>query len=359
MNRIFGKNLRRARKMAGISLQELSNRMNQKVSKQALNKYELGKMKPDSDLLISMANALNVSVDYFHKESSICVELEKVEFRTQRRKMSKSDDLSVRAIAIDAFERYFELEKILQIKVKADYFEFQSEVSTIEDVEIAANQLRIDWQLGLDPILNVVEMLEDKGYAVVQIEAPDSFEGMKANFGSRRLIVLNNRVNREMADVVETRITALHELAHHTLNFSAEIGVKEREKFCQAFAFAVLFPLEMAKRELFGNRYRIYIREFELIKEKWGVPFAAILERAKRGELLERGMLRKFQMAINERRYDKLNKEPGKFGSKEMPTKTESMVFMGLAKEVLTMNEAAYYSGMNTWKLREQMQLLI
>lgn len=359
MNSVFRNNLRRARKMAGVSLQELSNRMNQQVSKQALNKYELGKMKPDSKLLIALANALNVSVDYFYNESSICVELESVEFRTSRQKMSKMDSLSVQAIAVDAFERYFELEKILQIKEVDEYFDFQSVVRSFDDVESAAKQLRVEWQLGLDPIPDVVEMLEDKGYVIVQIEAPDAFKGIKANFGQRRLIVLNNRASKIEQNVVETRITALHELAHHSLKFSSEISTKEREEFCQEFAYAVLFPLDMAKKELHENRLRFYARELELVKERWGIPFSAIIERAFRGGLVEKGILRKFELSLKARGYKDLNAEPGKFGSKEVPTKIESFVFMGLAKEILTFNEAAFYAGINAWKLREQMQLLI
>jgi hypothetical protein len=37
----------------------------------------------------------------------------------------------------------------------------------------------------------------------------------------------------------------------------------------------------------------------------------------------------------------------------------ERLVFLGLAKEVLTINEAAFLAGMGAWKLREQMQLMI
>jgi hypothetical protein len=31
----------------------------------------------------------------------------------------------------------------------------------------------------------------------------------------------------------------------------------------------------------------------------------------------------------------------------------------GLAKEVLTINEAAFFAGISSWKLREQMQLML
>ena len=46
----FGNRLKLARKMAGISLQELSDQLGNVVTKQALNRYELGEMNPSSDM---------------------------------------------------------------------------------------------------------------------------------------------------------------------------------------------------------------------------------------------------------------------------------------------------------------------
>jgi hypothetical protein len=39
----------------------------------------------------------------------------------------------------------------------------------------AAKELRKKWKLGYDPIPDVVEMLEDKGYKVIEIDAPRWF----------------------------------------------------------------------------------------------------------------------------------------------------------------------------------------
>lgn len=44
---------------------------------------------------------------------------------------------------------------------------------------------------------------------------------------------------------------------------------------------------------------------------------------------------------------------------KKKPTRMERLVYLGLAKEVLTINEAAFFAGINSWKLREQMQLMV
>ena len=71
MNNIFAHRLIAARKMAGLSLQSLADKLGNVVTKQSLNKYEQGKMKPDSTLILRLANILNVSVDYFFASPEI------------------------------------------------------------------------------------------------------------------------------------------------------------------------------------------------------------------------------------------------------------------------------------------------
>ena len=67
----FGNRLKLARKMAGMSLQELSDALGNKVTKQALNKYELGEMKPTSEVLLALSKTLKVKPDYFLKRNML------------------------------------------------------------------------------------------------------------------------------------------------------------------------------------------------------------------------------------------------------------------------------------------------
>ncbi len=65
---ILGVRLKLARKMAGMSLQNLSDLLQNIVTKQALSKYEQGLMKPSNEIIIALSNVLNVKPDYFIKE---------------------------------------------------------------------------------------------------------------------------------------------------------------------------------------------------------------------------------------------------------------------------------------------------
>src|SRR6185503_1194751 len=140
------------------------------------------------------------------------------------------------------FERYFELENMLGLQEKTDYFHFKKAIKTPEDAEDAAKQLRREWNLGYDPIADIVKMLEDKGYKVIDLDVDEAFDGMKAVVNNQKVIVLR-KAKSENEDVVRRRFTALHELAHHALIFENK---KDEEKLCHAFACAVLYPEEMA-----------------------------------------------------------------------------------------------------------------
>jgi Zn-dependent peptidase ImmA (M78 family) len=120
-----------------------------------------------------------------------------------------------------------------------------------------------------------------------------------------------------------------------------------------------LYPEDMARKELHKERFHFYEKELIIIKERWGISFSAIFYRANRLGILNDYVLKKFNVGFKKRGYHIPNAEPGKFRSNEKPTRMERLVYLGLAKEVLTINEAAFFAGISSWKLREQMQLIV
>ncbi len=355
MNQVFANRLIAARKMAGMSLQELANQLGNAVTKQSLSKYEQGKMQPDSELAIKMATVLNVSVDYFYSNPSVRVELSGIDYRKVNTKISKAEQDAIEEKAKDLFERYFEIENLLQLKEEIDYFVYPKLVSNADDAEDAAKELRKKWNLGYDPIPDVVEMLEDKGYRVVEIDAAEGFDGMKATFDKKKIIVL--RKSRDEEDVVRKRFTALHELAHHALKISDQIEKKEQEKVCHAFASALLYPEDMARKDMHSDRFHFYQKELEMIKERWGISFTAIFSRAKQLGIINEFVFKRLMIGYN-KRFSQGN-EPGKFMSKEKPNRFERLVYLALGKELISINEAAYYTGTSVWKFREHIQPML
>ncbi len=356
MENVFGNKLVSARKMAGMSLQDLETKLEKVVSRQALHKYEQGKMKPDSKVLLALANALGIPADYFYSVPTINVELKNVDYRKYTTKISKTEQIAIEEKAKEYCERYLELEHLISPQEKSEYFNYDKVIYTADDAEAAAKELRSKWKLGYDPIPDVVEMLEDKGYKVIELEAPDGFDGMKADVGNHKIIVLK-KSKKPGEDVVRKRFTALHELAHHALKFSEKLTEKETEKLCHAFANAILYPADMALKELSKDRFHFYQNELVLIKERWGISFTAIFSRALHLKIITDYIYRRFNIGYKERKLS-LN-EPGRFMSKEKPVRMERLVYLGLSKEILTVNEAAYYLGVSAWKFREQLHQIV
>ena len=356
MENVFGNKLMSARKMAGMSLQDLETKLEKVVSRQALHKYEQGKMKPDSRLLIALSNVLNVPVDYFYSIPPVHVELKSISYRKYSSKISKTDQVSIEEKAKEACERYLELEQLINPSEKPEHFTYDKVIENADDAEIAAKKLREVWSLGYDPIPDVVEMLEDKGYIVIELDAPDGFDGMKGDVDGKKIIVLKKSAKQD-EDVVRKRFTALHELAHHSLKFSTKLTDKEGEKLCHTFASAVLYPADMAKKELSKDRFHFYQNELVLIKERWGISFPAVFSRALHLGIITNFIYRRFNVGYRERKLH-IN-EPGKFMSKEKPTRLERLIYMGLSKEIISVNEAAFFAGKTLGEFRKQLLQLV
>ena len=79
MNQLFAERLRSARVMNGLSLQDLADRIANRVSRQSLHKYEKGLAMPDSETLGLLCQALGVRPDYFNRE--VVVDLGEINFR--------------------------------------------------------------------------------------------------------------------------------------------------------------------------------------------------------------------------------------------------------------------------------------
>lgn len=67
---IFAQRLKSARVMAKLSMEGLCTLMGGLVTKQTISKYENAKMLPSSTILIALASALSVEMDYFFRPFS-------------------------------------------------------------------------------------------------------------------------------------------------------------------------------------------------------------------------------------------------------------------------------------------------
>jgi len=117
------------------------------------------------------------------------------------------------------------------------------------EVEIAASQLRKEWNLGTDPIPNIIEMLELKGIKILLIDDVDDIDGLAVFTSTSIPVVVVNTRNKSIERI---RFTIIHELAHLLLKLEKNIleNAKEVEKFCHYFSSCFLIPTEMLLKQI-------------------------------------------------------------------------------------------------------------
>jgi len=346
---IFGIRLKHARKMAGISLQTLSDNLENKVTKQSLNKYEQGLMKPTSEVLLALSKVLNVNPDYFLKKDLIA--LGKIYFR-KKTTLSKNIEQSIIEKAKDYVERYLELENLLGISTNFKNPLKGKVIKDRIDVEKAANKLRSDWELGIYSIPNLVEMLEMKGIKVLLIDDSDEIDGFAAFSSNGVPIVV---VNIRGKSIERIRFTIIHELAHVLLQFEKKILDDKRliEKLCHYFSSCFLIPEKMLL-EMIGGMKRSYIAIKELIriKEYYGVSIRAIIHRLMELEVISQNYYQKWMIYLNKTYGSK--DEPGNYNGEENKVLFQQLIDRALSEGLISFSKAAALSNKSIEAVRKE-----
>ena len=109
---MIGQRLKLARSAAGLSLRGLEERIGNRVTAQAIGKYERNESMPGSSVLIALADALDVSVDYLISDQEMV--LEAVDFR-KKKITSKREECQVEAKVLHFLERYLMVEELLNL----------------------------------------------------------------------------------------------------------------------------------------------------------------------------------------------------------------------------------------------------
>jgi len=344
----FAERLKSARLMNGLSLQGLADKIENRVTKQSLSKYEQGQVIPDSIMLGILSDALQVRPDYFH--ASTAVEFGEIEFRKLQDYPAKERDRIVE-IAKDELRRYLELEEILGIETTFHNPLADLGINSQEDIESAAEKLRDYWKLGRGAIANVIELLEDNHIKVVELESSEEFDGFCTWVNEKRipLIVLNKAKFKEKLD--RKRFTAFHELAHLLLNVN-HLPEKVKEKFCHAFATAMLIPEDTLRKELGGKRSKLSFHELTAMKQQYGISMQALVYRAKDLQLISDNYFRQFYATFNQLGYRK--NEPVAYEGAENSNRFSQLLFRALAENFISISKAASLKNQKLAQFRKE-----
>lgn len=353
----MGDRLRRSRLMAGLSLRDLSEALGGEPSHTQIAKFEAGDACPDSKQLARLSQVLQVRPDYFFKKDGL--KLETLEYRSHTKLGSKGRK-RLEEQAYEFFERYIEIEQILGIPTeplkRVDLRDKCAEELTAA-IEKAAEDLRDEWKLGMNPIPNVHVMLETHGVKVKTLAHEDGFDGFSAFASdgdiSVPVIAMSKRcLEGSEKDLPRFRFTAIHELAHLYLKLPDSLSHKEKENWCHWFAGAFLIPREPFEARFGVNRVKIALNELIAIKREWGMSVAAIMKRASNLNLVTPGRYKTYCIVANKQGWSK--DEPGKWIGDEKSSRFEPLVLRALAQELITPSKAAGLLGISLPELGDR-----
>ena len=350
----LGQRIKVSRHALGLSLRDLESKIDNRVTAQAISKYERDESMPSSDVLIALAGALGVSEDYLVSDSDIV--LEHIDFR-KKSFTSEREKIQVEARVLERLERYLTVEDILGLPT----FDWDMPRDTpwpvlndLAEVEQAAHNLRSYWGVGINPIRNLVELLEDRGIKILLIPLSDNIDGLtsrvRRNYtkSTSSVIVANQNQSGE-----RQRFTIAHELGHMVLEVGSGI---DEEKASHRFAAAFLMPAETLRAEIGKFRKSMGWSELFELKRIFGVSVQALTYRC-----MELGIFNKslFQFLFNEfkrqgwRSYP--YQEPFAIKKIEEPTRFVRLCYRALAEDLISEAKAAELLGIPVHELVRRM----
>jgi len=343
--------LKNARLMRGLSLQGLSDKLDNKVSRQALHKYERGTVEPDLDMVQDIAEALDLKPDYFYRE--VAVDIKDIAFR-KLSSLSKKEQNRIIETARDYLSRYIELEKIIGKQPSVENPLEGFSINNKEDVEKAAQKLRDTWDLGTDPLYNVLELLEDHGIKVIELEGDDSIDGFSTWVNESIPVIGLNSIKRESLD--RYRFTVLHELAHLLLDLE-KFPEKEQEKLCHYFAGAMLLPLSTIEHELGLKRKKISLEELKAIKKQYGISMQAVVYRLKELSIISKATYRNFFQFMAKSGHKQDESGLAVYHGEAEALRFDQLLGQALAEQFITVSKATALKNLRITQFRKEFLL--
>lgn len=341
---LIGERIKSARYAAHMSQDELGKEIG--VSKAAISNYERGKYTPDSEKLMQLAKVLSVKFEYFVRPVSV-----KLTLPSYRKRVSlpRKEEKAIRGRVREWLERYLDIENLLGHTIKFDLpSNLNRKVTSLDkDVERIAYNLRQKWELGLAPIENLTEELEDQGIKVGIVPAHSDFDALTFLANDEiPVIVLKKGLPGD-----RQRYNLAHELGHLILEPAEDIN---DEKVAHRFAGAFLVPEPMVYSELGKERHYLDLKELYSLKRKYGLPMQGWIYRAKDLGVITPWVAQQMFKRFRQEGWHK--QEPYDPLPEEHSERFERLVRHGLVEGIISEIRAAELLGVSMSNLQEKVK---
>lgn len=324
-----------ARRRRGLTLRALAEESGLPAS--TLSAYENGVRNPPDGVADRIARTLMFPHDFFSRAEPEEVSTDAVSFRalSKLKAKDKARALAGGQLAIelnDWLEHHFILPEphIPDLRYQ-------------RDPESAADEIRVYWRLGTDPIPNMVHLLESKGVRVFSLaERTRQLDAFSFWRGDTPFVFLNTGKSGE-----RSRFDAAHELGHLVMHKHGQPTGRQAEREADQFASALL----MSRSSVLGHPPNATIPGMIRAKHTWGVSVSALAYRLRDLEMVSEWQYR--QLCIQIQSLGFRTAEPEGM-PKEMSQVLEK-IFAELRQERVSKARVARILG---WPLKELRDLL-
>ena len=329
---MLGERLRRFRVARGMSLKDLEAALNGLVKSQTLSKYEHGKLQPAAAILNQIATVFGVKSAQLWGE--LPCQIQCIAFR-KRARLSRREQERIQSFVAEEFEKRVQLQEQIYEGNTVELPVLKVIVRNLDDTEKAAISLRDTLKLGIDPIANLIGVLEDHYIHIIEVEADEAFDGISA--------LAQDTDNKSLAAAIATRsgvpgdrqrLNIAHELGHLILDLCEDV---DPEKAAFRFGAAFLAPAEQLRRDVGEKRRRIQRRELFYLKRRYGMSIQAVLFRLRDLGIITNTYYKKWCIQVN--RFGWKKREPIEMPS-EKPERFRQQVHRAFSEDLITETEA-------------------
>jgi len=337
---MIGERIKQARKASGLTLRALAEKVG--VSAMAISKYENNQSTPSSGVLLALAKALGVRTEYFFRHVS--VELANVNHR-EHQLLPKKEEQKVIADVKEQLERWLALEEVVPAPWSIPFSlpdDLSGPITSYDEIEDIAVKMRHHWNLGLNPIPDLIDTIETRGIKVLitQYDGHKNFNGLSAEVSGAPVVVVGKSW---LGD--RQRFTLAHELGHLVLHGLLDKNLEE-ELACHRFAGSFIVPKDSVKNCLGNRRTRLELQELYLLKHEWGLSMMAWSFRAKDLRIIS-DVAYKNLWRQHMRHWKAKGEEPGAQYEQEKTRLFQQLAYRALAEDMLSESKAAELLGMS------------
>ncbi|MCX8159927.1 MAG: XRE family transcriptional regulator [Candidatus Saccharicenans sp.] len=401
----FPLRLRAARLKAGLSLEDLAQKLGGIITRQAIAKYEKGLISPSPEVLEHLLQVLEIPpspdipeevpekpeeftaeiractvggasvskkesmeskqgkpgiitcryisnvipptptrrAQYLQRAWAELIPEEEIEMRPEPR-LARKQVLALRIILSEKMKNYLWLEKLLR-QEKLFQPPFKLKILKMDEAEKAAEDLRRHWDLGTGTVTNLLTFLEERGIKTFRLAGPEKFESHSGFYRGQPFIAVEDNL-----PVDRVRFRAAAELAQVLFGLAND---PETIRLYNRFAAAFLLPARILEEYFLPAGRKIAFSELAEIKTRYGISLQAIMRRALDLELVTERRFRSFREMMNEKGW--LWKEPVEYRGEENPSRFRRLLHYAVSSEILTPERAAALAETTPEELKKEM----